>query len=347
MLSHELVPAALVASALAPSVLLLWLVVIADSRPEPARVVLGAVFFGALSAVVAAFVELALQKLIPLPSGTWIAAYQKAMLFAAIPEEALKVSIIAILAQRARDFDEPMDGVVYGVAVGLGFAALENVGYLAGTGAHWGGLAIVRGVLSVPFHGALGAIAGAYIARARFGGALGGHAHSPSSRQHLMIKAWVIPMLLHGLFDGALFGIAKTTPAALQTPSGVVMVVFAAISAPVVGFGAIIYAAVLARRVARHQKVWLHTKRLPVAHWRDVWAECLVGVGASFVALALIIAGSSGTRFVGTGFLALTVGMAWRSGRHLNATAKRRHGDIMAAPLPLAPTPTMPPTPPL
>jgi protease PrsW len=346
MLSAELVPAAIVASAIAPAVLLLWLVVIADSRPEPARVVLGAVLFGALSAVAAAFLEFALQKLIPLASDTWIAAYQNGLLFAAVPEEALKVSIIAILALRARDFDEPMDGVVYGAAVGLGFAALENVGYLAGNGTNWQTLAVVRGVLSVPFHGALGAIAGAYIARARFGGALGGHAHHPSSRRRLLIKAWLVPMVLHALFDGALFGIAKTTPAALQTASGVFMILFAAISAPVVGFGAIIYAAVLARRIARHQKPWLHTKRVPVGHWRDVWAECLIGVGASFVALALIIAGSSTTRFVGTGFLALTVGAAWRSGRHLNATAKRRHGDILAGSLPLPPIPTVSPPPP-
>ena len=339
MLSAELVPAAMVASALAPAVLLLWLVVIADSRPEPPRVVLGAVFFGVLSAVVAAFLEMALQHLIPLASNTWVAAYQNGLLFAAIPEEALKVSIIAVLALRARDFDEPMDGVVYGAAVGLGFAALENVGYLAGTGPNWGGLAIIRGVLSVPFHGALGAIAGAYIARARFGGALGGHAHDPSSRRRLLIKAWLIPMLLHGLFDGGLFSVAMAGNGVLDTPSGVVMVLLGAVVAPVAGFGAIIYAAVLARRIAHHQKAWLHTKRLPVAHWRDVWAECVIGIGASFVALALIVAGSSGTRLVGTGFLALTVGMAWRSGRHLSVTAKRRHGELMAVPLPVPPSP--------
>ena len=103
------------------------------------------------------------------------------------------------------------------------------------------------------------------------------------------------------------------------------------------GFGAIIYAALLTRRVAHHQKAWLHTKRLPPTHWRDVWAECLIGVGASFVALALVIAGSSATRFVGSGFFALMIGMAWRSGRHLNATAKRRHGAALAASLPPPP----------
>src|ERR1700722_2092951 len=119
MLTAELVPAAIVAAAIAPPLLLLWLVVIADSRPEPARVVLGAVFFGVLSTMVAVVVELGLQKLIPLVHNPWLAAYQGALLFAAIPGEALKFSIIAVLALRARDFDEPMDGVVYGAAVGL------------------------------------------------------------------------------------------------------------------------------------------------------------------------------------------------------------------------------------
>lgn len=327
MLSADLVPAAIVGAAIAPPLLLLWLVVIADSRLEPPRVVLGAVFFGVLSAIVAAVVELGLQKLIPLAHNPWIAAYQSALFFAAIPEETLKVSIIAILVLRARDFDEPMDGVVYGAAVGLGFAALENILYVVGAHTQWESVAVMRGVLSVPFHGALGAIAGAFIARARFGHLLGAHAHSPSFRRRLLVMAWLIPVLLHTLLDGALFSLAKAPAGTLDTPSGVFKILLAVAIVPVVGFGAIIYAALLARRIAHHQKAWLHTKRLPMAHWRDVWAECLIGIGASFVAFALVIAGSSFTRFIGSGFLALTIGMAWRSARHLNATAKRRHGD--------------------
>jgi len=337
MLSAELVPAALVAAAIAPPLMLLWLVVIADSRPEPARVVLGAVFFGVMSTIVAVVVELALQKLIPLVHNPWLASYQDALLFAAIPEEALKVSIIALLALRARDFDEPMDGVVYGAAVGLGFAALENILYLAGAKDHWQSVAVMRGVLSVPFHGALGAIAGAFIARARFGQALGAHAHSPGHRRRLLAAAFLVPMALHTLLDGGLFSLKNAPAGTLDTPAGVLAILLAVAIVLVSGFGAIIYAALLARRIAHHQKAWLHTKRLPPAHWRDVWAECLIGIGASFVAFALVIAGTSATRFVGSGFLVLTIGMAWRSGRHLNATAKRRHGAAMASSLP--PTP--------
>ena len=102
----------------------------------------------------------------------------------------------------------------------------------------------------------------------------------------------------------------------------------------VAGFGTIIVAGVLARRIARHQKILLHSKRVPVEHWRDVWGKCLLGVGASFVALALVIAGNSGIRVVGSGLTVLAIGMAWKSGKHLNATAKRRHGSILSPPLP-------------
>lgn len=343
MVTSELIPAAIIAAAIAPALLVLWLFVIADSRPEPARVVLGAVFFGALSTMLAVVVELLLQKIVPLAGNPWIKSYQDALLFAAAPEEAIKVSIIALLSLRARDFDEPMDGVVYGAAVGLGFAGLENILYLIGNHDHWQSVAVIRGVLSVPFHGAVGVIAGAYLARARFGHALGAHGHSPGHRRHMLVAAYLVPTVLHTLFDAALFSLKNAPTGAFGTPSGAVMMTLSMLLVPVVGFGAIIYAGILARRVARHQKVWLHTKRLPPAHWRGVWAECLVGIGASIVAFTLVIAGSSGTRMVGTGFLALMVGMAWRSGRHLNATAMRRHGEALAAGLVLAPASPLPP----
>ncbi len=351
MFTSELLPAAVVAAAIAPALLVLWLFVIADSRPEPARIVMGAVFFGALSTILAVVVELLLQKIIPLAGNPWLKSYQDALLFAAAPEEAIKVSLIMLLSLRARDFDEPMDGVVYGAAVGLGFAALENVLYLLGDSAHWQSLAVVRGVLSVPFHGAVGVIAGAFIARARFGRAFGAHGHSPDHRRRMLIAAYLVPTVLHTLFDGGLFSLKNVPAGTFGTPLGAFLILLAVLLVPVAGFGAIIYAGVLARRIARHQKIWLHTRRLPPAHWRGVWAECVLGIGASIVAFALVIAGSTGTRLIGTGFMALMIGMAWKSGRHLNATAIRRHGELVAAGLPLAATspvpPPFPPPPPI
>src|ERR1700683_1416351 len=184
MLLTDLIPGLIVASAIAPALLLLWLVVAADSRPEPPRIVWISVVLGAVSCIPAALLELWLQRHVPITGATPLGAFATALLFAGIPEESIKGSIIAAIALRARDFEEPMDGVVYGTAVGLGFAAVENLLYVA-SNTNWAFVAVMRGVLSVPGHGAFGAIAGAYIARARFGGALGAHRTSHWRRLRL------------------------------------------------------------------------------------------------------------------------------------------------------------------
>jgi RsiW-degrading membrane proteinase PrsW (M82 family) len=314
----------MVAAAIAPALLLLWLMVAADSRPEPPRVVLTALVLGAASAIVAAAVELISQRYVPLSRNPWLAADETALFFAAIPEEVIKISIIALIARRRRDFDEPMDGVVYGTAVGLGFAALENILYVVGA---WGGVAVMRGILSVPFHGALGAIAGAYIARAHFG-ALGMHHSGRWRRPRLLVLAWLVPIVLHTGFDAPLFSLKH---ASAGTGAGVLAILAMLLIVAVVGFGAIIFAALKARRIAQRQKAWLSTKRLSPVHWRNMWAECLIGIGLSFVGLTLVIAGNSGGKLAGAIMMAVAAGLSWRCGKILNETAKSRHPAPAAA----------------
>jgi protease PrsW len=273
MLASGLAPAAVIAAAIAPALLVLWLIVIADSRPEPARIMLLALVLGAASAIVAVVVELALMAVLPMPHDPWLAAGARALFIAAIPEEALKVPLIAVIALRSRHFDEPMDGVVYGTAVGLGFASIENVSYVLGAGAGWGSVAIFRSVLSVPLHGALGAIAGAYIARARFAGVLRSGQGLPWRRRRLFAMAWLVPTVLHALFDGAAFSIKNLVQATATTADDSFAAVALLLLMLIIGFGTIVYAALLARRIARRQKQWLSTKRLPPDHWRAVWGE--------------------------------------------------------------------------
>jgi hypothetical protein len=50
-----------------------------------------------------------------------------ALFVAAIPEEFAKLAILIGYNARHKSFDEPMDGIVYGVVASLGFATLENV----------------------------------------------------------------------------------------------------------------------------------------------------------------------------------------------------------------------------
>jgi RsiW-degrading membrane proteinase PrsW (M82 family) len=326
MFLTNLVPTAVVASAVAPALLLLWLAVAADSRPEPPRVVLTAVAFGALAALVVGVVETVLTE-IPVSAHPLLGTIETTLFFVAIPEETAKIAIIAWIALRSRDFDEPMDGVVYGTAVGLGFAALENIFYLAGD-ADWALLAIMRGLLTVPFHGALGAIAGAYIARARFGGALGANSRDHYRRPRLLLLAWLIPVVLHAAFDTATFSLANS--------SDLGALAFLLLMA-VVSIGAIVFAVRLARLIAHRQKAWMQTKRLPARHWRLVWARTLIGLGLSFLGATLAISGVASVSLVGCVVMAIAIGISWNCRKRLTEAAKLAHRAHAVSPAPVAP----------
>ena len=130
----------------------------------------------------------------------------------AAPEEIVKILVIVAVSARRRTFADPMDTVVYGAAAGLGFAAYENLAYLVQHSDMWRSLAALRSVLTVPFHGALGIIAGAYIAIARSGTALGANRHH---RDWARISSWSLvlfaPVALHAAFDFPLLTLQQTS----------------------------------------------------------------------------------------------------------------------------------------
>src|SRR5205085_2232697 len=120
----------------------------------------------------------------------------------AAPEEIVKIVVIVAVSARRRPFADPMDSVIYGAAAGLGFAAYENLAYLVQHPEMWRSLAVLRSVLTVPFHGALGVVAGAYLAIARSGMALGAHRrHRDSFRIRTLMSILLVPLVLHSAFD--------------------------------------------------------------------------------------------------------------------------------------------------
>jgi RsiW-degrading membrane proteinase PrsW (M82 family) len=331
MLLPDLLPGAIIGSAVAPALLLLWLVVAADSRPEPPRVVWIAAGLSAAIAIPVGVLEVWLQRHIPITGNATLAPFEKAFFLAGLPEEIVKVSIIAAVALRSRDFDEPMDGVVYGTAVGLGFALVENVLYVLSAKTEWESVAIMRGVLSVPFHGALGAIAGAYIARARFGGALGAHRNTQWRRFRLFAAAWLVPIVMHSVFDGAAFTLSSAAPQVAKTGAGAGWLVLMVLVVLVDAIGGFVFAIRLARRIARRQRAVVNTKRLPPAHWRAIWARSLLGLGLSFVAVALIIAGNSGGRIAGCVLLVIAIVLSRHCAKYLNDAAKEARHRVAPA----------------
>ncbi len=64
-------------------------------------------------------------------------------------EELLKFSIVYYFFFHHKEFDEPIDGLIYAGSVALGFATAENILYVR----HYGPeILLVRGLLTVPAH---------------------------------------------------------------------------------------------------------------------------------------------------------------------------------------------------
>ncbi|MFM8431976.1 MAG: PrsW family glutamic-type intramembrane protease, partial [Bacteroidota bacterium] len=109
---------------------------------------------------------------------------------AAIPEEIAKWIIVYLVIFKSRHFDQHYDGIVYAVAVSLGFALVENLFYVFEGGM---GVAVIRAVLAVPAHGLFGVVMGYYLSLAKF--------DKPEKSRTYFTKSILIPMAMHGSYD--------------------------------------------------------------------------------------------------------------------------------------------------
>jgi RsiW-degrading membrane proteinase PrsW (M82 family) len=220
-------PSVLGAAAVAPSLLILWTIASMDSRPEPTRVVLATFLLGAGGAFLLAYVPFILPGIAKLTDWPTFQIYLHTTFDIAAPEEALKLVALVFFSSRYMAYDHPMEGAVYGAAVGLGFAAYENLFYLANNPNYWAPLAVMRGLFTVPVHGALGIIIGIYVGRAKFGNALG-RRRSYGFRIKCYLTGWGIATALHGLFDFPLMlqqqpGLSQNDHEILLLAFGIVM----------------------------------------------------------------------------------------------------------------------------
>ncbi len=170
-----------------PIVLLLGYFYTRDVRREPRATLAATFLLGVAIALPAVFLSLMLLVIPGRSLGLFDGALYDAFVVAAIPEELLKLAVIAWFCARRRTFDEAMDGVVYGATAALGFAAIENVLYVAQGG--WI-VALMRSVTAVPMHAAMGAILGYYVAQQRL-----------LLRRGAMWSGLAIAVLVHGWYD--------------------------------------------------------------------------------------------------------------------------------------------------
>lgn len=184
-------------AAVAPAVILAVLMIRRDKvHPEPVGWLLGAAGLGVLAGL--AVILIGLIGFMPVEIDSFLTAFYNAFVTAALPEEAMKLCMLAIIANRCKHFDEYFDGIVYAVCIGMGFAGFENILYLFGE-EDWLVISISRALLAVPAHYFFAIIMGTFFALSYF---------DKQNQKLYKSMALLVPIVAHGLYDFLCFSIS-------------------------------------------------------------------------------------------------------------------------------------------
>lgn len=192
--------------ALAPVAIIFTMVFMLDRfEREPLGILIISFILGIVIAVPVVFAELGMQRAFGLQDedNPLLPTMLLAFVVVAFSEEGFKFLVLRLYAYPRKAFNEPYDGIMYAVAVSMGFAAIENVLYVQGGGI---GVGILRMFTAVPAHAVFAHLMGYYMGLAKF-------APTQGRRIFLMGLGLFLAVLAHGLYDfflmynGAAFGI--------------------------------------------------------------------------------------------------------------------------------------------
>ena len=183
-------------SAIVPVVILLIFIYRKDKyQHEPLGKLLLTFFVGCLSVIPAGLQEMLLMPLAPSADTMPVAnGIFDGYLVAGVSEELWKLLLLMLVIWRSPHFDEYFDGIVYAAYLSLGFACVENIGYVMG-GDDQMATALMRGLLAVPAHFLFAVIMGYHLSLAKF---------DPERRGGHLLRAFLYPALLHGTYDALL-----------------------------------------------------------------------------------------------------------------------------------------------
>ena len=176
-----------------PSILIILFFINSDKFKEPTKEIIKIFFLGILITIPAyilnTYISDFLYKKTELSEGL-ISSF----LTAAPVEEGLKLSILYYFVYKMKDFNEPIDGIVYGVTVSLGFATLENLYYVYLLADYFEttsmALAVIRSFSAVPAHAVFGIFMGYFFMKYSF-----------IKKGDNLFFAFVVPFVLHGCYN--------------------------------------------------------------------------------------------------------------------------------------------------
>lgn len=170
--------------------------------PEPPKQIIRIFFWGGLMVFPTLFITGPISSFINQLS--WLGGALRIIVLSflvdGLIEEFIKFCILSEKVYKEKFFDEPRDGLIYGMIVGIGFSFLENFFFgLTLIGVPGGLLLIVaRGIITTFMHLLAGGIIGYYFGLAKF------KAHGQASKKErslLIVRGLILAILFHGLYD--------------------------------------------------------------------------------------------------------------------------------------------------
>jgi protease PrsW len=185
----------LLALAIAPGIFICFYIYARDKyNREPLGLLIWAFVLGMLSTIPAVIIQLSAGDISATIAGSSVGATAFfAYCVVGLSEEASKFFMLRVFLYKRKAFDDPFDGIIYSVMVGMGFATLENILYVTQHGYATG---VLRMFLSVPAHGTFAVLMGYFTGLAKF---------NPAKRMGYFLLAILLPVLFHGTFDFFLF----------------------------------------------------------------------------------------------------------------------------------------------
>lgn len=177
---------AIISAGIAPGLALLSYFYLKDEyETEPLSLVLRMFLYGTFLVFPLMFIQyvLKVEDMLPNP-------FVEAFLATSLLEEFFKWFVFYYAIYDHCKFNEPYDGIVYGVSVSLGFATLENILYLLANGVEF---AVTRALLPVSSHALFGVIMGFYLGKAKFS--------LPEREKRYILLSFLLPFLFHGIYN--------------------------------------------------------------------------------------------------------------------------------------------------
>ena len=159
---------------------------------EPVGLLIRSFFFGILSVFITLILSLVIDLFITINEEDVSEQAVHAFFIVALVEEFSKFIFVRGVLYNNKNFNEPFDGIVYSVMVGMGFATFENIVYVIDNGL---GTAVLRMFTAVPAHAIFAILMGYYLGKAKF----------EHKKSYYSIYALAVATLFHGAYDYFLF----------------------------------------------------------------------------------------------------------------------------------------------